>query len=644
MNYIVLVKQVPDVSNIPVEAWDREKGTLKRGMLDSVLNPLDLQALTFANRMIEKSPGPSHVVCLSMGPPQARETLLDCLSRGADEAVLLTDREFAGADTVATSYSLAQAIRKIHQEMFQGAPYIIVAGMQSVDGDTAQVPPQIAEDLGIDHIAYAEAFSFEPSLVVRRIGSRGIESVEPKSLPVLITTTLCLDPLYRTFQKSREAPSRPYHEWTAKEVGALPERIGLKGSRTQVSRIFSPSEERAKECIYPATVKELVDKVVERYQSGDLGHSARQPEAPYQLDGNQPTYRGEFWVYVEQEKGRIQPVSFELVGKAVELAKPLGEQVGAVLVGHEVRQLAGELFARGADKVYVADDPRLHEFLPYPFKKVVNAIVERYVPQAFLFGATPLGRELAPRVAYSSKAGLTADCTKLEIGDFTKGQTHLVAILKQTRPALGGNIMATIMTKDSKTQMATVRPGVMPEPKRDPSRTGELIACPVSLQPDDFKSQILSLLPFESKASLAEAELIVEGGRGLRTKANYDAMVRPLATALEKLFKAKTEVGASRMAVEEGFVGHEHQVGQTGQTVHPKLLVAIAISGAVQHVSGMQNAHIIVAINKDPQARIFGYADFGMVDSFESVVPELIKEIKSRVGSVPRADVRQVMK
>lgn len=631
MNYIVLVKQVPDVSNIPADAWDREKGTLKRGMLDSVLNPLDLQALTFANRMIEKSPEPSRVVCLSMGPPQAKETLLDCLSRGADEAVLLTDRDFAGADTVATSYSLAQAIRKIHQEMFHGSPYIVVSGMQSVDGDTAQVPPQIAEDLGIEHIAYAEAFSFEPSLVVRRIGSRGIERVAPKSFPVLITTTLCLDPLYRTFQKSRQAPSLPYHEWSAREVGALPERIGLKGSRTQVCRIFSPSEDRAKECVYPATVKELVDKVVERYRSGDQGHAARQQEAPYQLDDKQPTYRGEFWVYVEQEQGRIQPVSLELVGKAVELARPLGEKVGAVLVGHGVAHLAAELFARGADKVYLADDPRLHEFLPSPYKTVVNAMVERYVPQAFLFGATPLGRELAPRIAYGSKAGLTADCTKLEIGDFTKkGQTDLVAILKQTRPALGGNIMATIMTKDSRTQMATVRPGVMPEPKGDPSRTGEVISCPVSLEPGDFKSEVLSLLPFESKASLAEAEMIVEGGRGLRTKANYDTMIRSLAKALEKLFKAKTEVGASRMAVEEGFIGHEHQVGQTGQTVHPKLLVAIAISGAVQHISGMQNAHIIVAINKDPQARIFGYADFGIVGGFETVVPELIKEIESR--------------
>ncbi|MHC1764960.1 MAG: FAD-binding protein [Verrucomicrobiia bacterium] len=642
MNCIVLVKQVPDVSNIPAEAWDREKGTLKRGVLNSMLNPLDLQALTFANRLIEKSPDPSRVVCLSMGPPQAKETLLDCLSRGADEAVLLTDREFAGADTVATSYSLAQAVRKIHREILHGFPYIIVAGMQSVDGDTAQVPPQIAEDLGIEHIAYAEAFSFEPSLVVRRIGSRGIERVEPKGFPVLITTTLCMDPLYRTFDRSRKAPALPYHEWGAREIGASPERIGLKGSRTQVNRIFSPGEERAKECTYFATVKELVDQIIERYRSGDPSHAARQQELPYCLGCKQPTYRGEFWVYVEQEKGRIQPVSLELVGKAVELAKPLGEMVGAVLVGHEVRPLAAELFARGADRVYVADDPRLHEFLPFPFKKVVSTLVEHYVPQAFLFGATPLGRELAPRVAYASKAGLTADCTKLEIGDFAKGETRLVAVLKQTRPALGGNIMATIMTKDSRTQMATVRPGVMPEPTRDPSRTGELISCPVSLEPGDFKSQVLCLEPFQSKASLAEAEIIVEGGRGLRTKANYDAVMRPLAKALEKLFKAKTEVGASRMAVEEGFIGHEHQIGQTGQTVHPKLLVAVAISGAVQHISGMQNARIIIAINKDPQARIFGCADFGMVRSFETVLPELIEEIEGRASEVPRPDVHEV--
>jgi electron transfer flavoprotein alpha subunit len=630
-DYIVLVKQVPDISNIPSNAWNLEKGTLIRGMLDNVLNPLDLQALTFAYRMLG-SHDRSRIVCLSMGPPQAREVLVDCLARGADSAVLLTDRAFAGADTVATSYALAQAIRRIERDILKSRGYIVVTGMQSVDGDTAQVPPQIAEELQIEHIAYAQSFHWEgDQLLVTRIGPQGMETITPKECPLLITTPVWSEPLYRSFHRSRSAISQTLHEWSAQAVEAEPNRIGAKGSRTQVYRIFSPSEARDHDCHYAKTMDELAELVERDYKTGPA-QGTEKTEETYSLDGKTPTYRGEVWVYVELENGQVKPVSLELLSEASKLAACLKEKVGAVLLGSGVESLAKELIAAGADKVYVADHPLLKTFLPMPYKMAVVELVEKYRPQIMIFGATPLGRELAPRIAYRTESGLTADCTKLEVGDYQKGELNLVAILKQTRPALGGNIMATIMTKESQTQMATVRPGVMKCLPADNGRTGEVIRHKPKLNEKDLKTAVVRVEEFSHKTRLADAEIIVAGGRGLGSKANFDRHIEPLAAAFNEFLHGHTEVGASRMAVEEGFSDHGHQVGQTGQTVHPKLYVAVAISGAVQHISGMQNSGIIVAINKDPHARIFTHAHYGVVGDLETEVPKLIEAIGRRTA------------
>lgn len=629
LHCIVLVKQVPDVSNIPEDAWDREKGTLKRAMLDSILNPLDLQALTFARRITEAHPG-SRTIYLTMGPPQARETLVDCLSRAPGEAVLLTDRAFAGADTVATSYSLACAIRRIEKELLgRSRDYVIVTGMQSVDGDTAQVPPQIAEELGIEHIAYAQALETQPELAIRRIGPQGAEVVRPLRYPVLTTVTACMDPLYRSFHQAREARSGPIHEWSAESVGASPQRIGLAGSRTQVYRIFSPSEERSKACEFVHEPAELIDRIQARYKAA--GGRARAAEGEvYDLAGRKPSYKGEFWVLVEREGDGIRSVSLELLGKARELADCLGEKVGAVLPCGEAGTLAKDLIACGADTVYAMEHPLLCEFLPIPFKKAVSELVRKHRPQVMLFGATPLGRELAPRIAYACDSGLTADCTKLEIGDYAKGDLDLVGILKQTRPALGGNIMATILTRDSATQMATVRPGVLRIPPRDPSRTGRVIRSKPDLAARELGVRTVSVEALEKKASIRDADIVVSGGHGLRSRALFERLLRPLADELGRVLGGDAKVGASRIAVEDGFATHDRQVGQTGQTVQPRLYVALGISGAVQHISGMAGSEIIVAINKDPRARIFNYADYGMVGDIELIAPALIHELEKR--------------
>jgi len=624
MHCIVLVKQVPDVSNIPEDAWDREKGTLRRGLLDSVLNPLDLHALSFAKRITAGDPE-AKTIYLTMGPPQARDVLIDCLSRAPGEAVLLTDRAMGGADTVATAYSLAAAVRRIETELLGGSrDYVIVTGMQSVDGDTAQVPPQLAEDLGIDQVAYAQDVHTDPVLRFRRIGAQGTEDVVPTRFPTLVTVTACTDTLYRGFHAERTARGATIHTWSAADVGATPDKCGIKGSRTTVYRIFSPSEDRAKTCEMISDPADLVRKVQAKYRLAS-GGPAHTEEGAYSLEGREASYHGQLWILAEREGDGIKSVSLELLGKTRELAAFLGEKVGVVLPGVEAGDLPAELIAHGADVVYAIEHPKLATFAPIPWKTAIASLVRERHPQVMLFGATPMGRELAPRIAYACDSGLTADCTKLEIGDHTKGGNALVGILKQTRPALGGNIMATIMTKDSPTQMATVRPGVFKIPPRDETRTGEVVHVTPDLDGVDAGAEITPVESFASKVSIRDAKIIVSGGHGIRNKADFERLLQPLADNLSRVLGDGAKVAASRHAVEDGFTTHDYQVGQTGQTVAPKLYVAVGISGAVQHVSGMQMSDTVVAINKDPRARIFNYADFGVVGDLETVVPQLVK-------------------
>jgi len=645
MNYIVLVKQVPDISNIPDEAWDWEKGTLKRGLLDNVCNELDKQALAFALGMKEQTGG--QVVCLTMGPPFAGKVLRYALSIGADIGVLLTDRKLGGADTAATAYPLGRAIRTIEKEIFTGDKnYLIVSGMQSVDGDTAQVPGQTAEELGITHIAYATSFSFDNgSLRVSRITRRGTETVTPNSYPCVITVTEWTEPLNASFSRTRWAYLQKLHRWNAADIGADEARIGLSGSRTTVFRIFSPKEISKRKCVFENDMGKLVGMLKESYdrklraieeEDKELPYwklraiEEEDKELPYSLPkGKTPHYKGAVWVYVEQESGEINPASFELLGKATTLASQLSEKIGAVLVGNNVKGLAGELIAYGADKVYLAEHELLANFLPLPYTTAVAELVGRYQPQMMLFSATPLGRELAPRVAYRTSSGLTADCTGLDIVDFSRGNQELIAVLRQTRPALGGNIMAAIITQNSKVQMSTTRPGVMQALKPDNKRRGEIIEYAVDIKESDLGATIISaeLRPFTT--ALAEAGVIACGGAGCKTKETFDKYIPPLAESLGRFMGEAGMVGASRAAVELSFIDRSHQVGQTGQTVKPRIYIAVGVSGAVQHLTGMQNSDIIIAINKDPRAPIFKAADFCVVGNLEEVVPELINMLES---------------
>ncbi|HWS28632.1 MAG TPA: electron transfer flavoprotein subunit alpha/FixB family protein [Clostridia bacterium] len=321
------------------------------------------------------------------------------------------------------------------------------------------------------------------------------------------------------------------------------------------------------------------------------------------------------FVFAEQRDSKLQKVSIELLGKARELADALNQEVVAVLLGHNVKEKAAELIAYGASEVITVDHPTLKEYITEPYAKAVAAVIKEREPEIMLFGATSIGRDLAPRVSARIHTGLTADCTGLAI----EAETNL---LLMTRPAFGGNIMATIVCAKHRPQMATVRPGVMKPLACDASRKGKITAFDAGLKEADVNVKLLEVVKEEKRcADITEAKILVSGGRGVGAPEKF-AMLRDLADALGG------EVSSSRACVDAGWMNRDYQVGQTGKTVRPKLYVACGISGAIQHLAGMEGSDYIVAINKNPTAPIFDAADLGIVGDVNAIVPKLTEAIK----------------
>jgi len=333
---------------------------------------------------------------------------------------------------------------------------------------------------------------------------------------------------------------------------------------------------------------------------------------------------GEVWVYAEQDWDILKEIGVELLSKGRELADTLKVPLCSVLIGSKVKRHADTLFEHGADKVYVCDNPSLAHYDTVKYAKVIEELVERYRPEIVLYGASPQGRDLAPRIASKLRVGLTADCTDLQIGNYkhTDGNEYR-DILYQIRPAFGGNIIATIVSPKKRPQMATVREGVMPTPSRQDGRKGEVIEFKPSLNNLKNITQILKREKTEKRVNLKGAQIIVSGGYGVGSRDGFN-LIKEFAAALG------AEVGASRAAVDAGFVEKDHQVGQTGTTVRPKLYIACGISGSVQHRAGMDQSAKIVAINNNPEAPIFGIAHYGIIGDLHEVIPKIIEDIKKR--------------
>ena len=337
-------------------------------------------------------------------------------------------------------------------------------------------------------------------------------------------------------------------------------------------------------------------------------------------------YKG-VYIFAEQVDGRLSGIAFELLGKANQLAMDLDTDVTAVLIGSGIKDLADQLAEYGADKVIVIDDPELKDYRTEPYAHALASAINEYKPEIMLVGATPIGRDLGPRVSARVKTGLTADCTSLDIGDFPlnpvagKEQKHNQLLM--TRPAFGGNTIATIACPDNRPQMATVRPGVMQRQAKVPGAKAEVTEFNPGFTPDHKYVEILDIVKAVGETvDIMDAKILVSGGRGVGSPENFK-ILRDLADAMGG------EVACSRAVVDAGWMPKDMQVGQTGKTVRPQIYVACGISGAIQHLAGMEESDLIIAINKDETAPIFDAADYGLVGDLFKIVPELTEKIKA---------------
>ena len=323
------------------------------------------------------------------------------------------------------------------------------------------------------------------------------------------------------------------------------------------------------------------------------------------------------WVFIEVVRGKIKGVSLELLGQGRKMADDLGEKLVAIIPGNEIEDFAKMAIHYGADEAIVVDQKELKDYSTDGYTKAMCTLIKKYNPAVLLIGATNNGRDLGPRVSSRMQTGLTADCTELGVDSETR-------LVKWTRPAFGGNLMETILCPDYRPQIGTVRPGVFKKPEEDTGRKGEIIHETVEFGPDEIRTRIVEVITEAGGAdvNLEEAEIIVSGGRGVGGPEGFEVL-KELADEIG------AQIGASRAAVDSGWISSLHQVGQTGKSVGPKIYIACGISGAIQHVAGMSSSDVIIAINKDPDAPIFNIADYGIVGDLFEIIPELTKRIRS---------------
>ncbi|HEX6510934.1 MAG TPA: FAD-binding protein [Chloroflexota bacterium] len=608
MKIAICIKQVPDLESLE---FDPETKTVKREGVLNLVNTFEKHALTVAKQLVEQA-GEGEVTVITMGPPQAREALMELLASGADRAVHLNDRAFAGSDTLATSRALAAALRR-------GQYDLVFCGKYSLDAETGQVGPEVAEMLDIPQVTNAKAVTREDGhLLVTRMTDDGSEDLR-LPLPALITVPEDVAPPARPNRAGREeAPSKPYETLTAAELAEDPSGFGLKGSPTWVQEITTVEVQRQVRMIpgedLRQAARELADALVDKEGLfiGWKGGVEDQPVAPLQRPISSDRA---VWVAAELYEGRIRPVTLELLGEGLSLAQRLGSELAVVVLGSTAPELARELAAHGADRVYVADDPRFDDYDTELYTGVLADAIERLKPYIVLLPSTANGRDLGPRIAGRLQLGLTGDCIGF---DLTQDD-----LLVQLKPAFGGNIVAPILS-NTLPQMATVRPGVLrkvqPNYDREPvierldiSRLGESRVQRLGAEPSVGAKGI----------ELETAEIVVGAGFGLGDPENLPA-VEELAQVLQ------ASVCATRKIVDLGWMPRQQQVGLTGKVISPRLYFALGIRGFFNHTIGIQKAHTVVAINKDPDAPIFQMSNYGVVADVLEFLPLLTAELRAR--------------
>lgn len=599
MKTIVLIKQVPVVSAMKL---DPETKALKREGVPSEVSSFDIRALLKAVELRNTHGG--EVVAMTMGPPQARAALEHCLALGADRAVLLTDRAFAGADTLATARALALALKREGYDL-------VLCGRHSTDAETGQVGPEIAELLNIPQITGARTLTItENTLAAERETDSGFETVTC-ALPAVLSATEDLAPeKFPTKADKEKAKEKPIQEVTASDLSTDLSQFGVAGSPTWVESVQAVEVAREKKVLegdLQTQVRTLVQTLLDRglfgTWKGDGANHVGRP-ATRTVTGGKAV-----WVVGETLGSALRPVTLELLGKADELSAKYGGEVGVLLMGRDARQHVNTLAAHGADIIYLADDQRLDPYTTEIHTAVMTQTIATYQPGVVLLGSTAIGRDLAPRVAARLGLGLTGDCVDLEVN--AQGQ------LLQYKPAFGGNIVAPVLSRTTP-EMATVRPGMLKKAQPMADRTARL----ERLQLDPTITSRVTIVSRTGEdagkaAALDSAEIAIGIGKGIGGTANFPA-IEKLADVL-----GGAPLAATRDIVDLGWIHRQHQVGLTGRAIAPKLYFAIGIRGAFEHTVGTRRAGTIVAINKNAKAMIFQNADFGIVGDYAAVVPLL---------------------
>lgn len=607
MKIVVCIKQVPDVTEIQ---FDPESKTIIREGVKNIVNPFDRRAVTQAVELVKQRAG--DVLVITMGPPQARGALIECLAMGADRAAHLCDPALAGSDTLVTAKVLAQAIRRLAPDFD-----LIICGKYSVDAETGQVGPELAELLDVPQVCGLTSFDLledEKRFRGHRETDDGLELVEC-ALPAVVTAAeRLIRPLKVKEPELEAAKGKPIQVLTAADLGLSLEEVGFAGSPTYVSAISIIENSRRVQFLsnqdLDAAAEELL-AIIDRYpgKSTDGAKELLGASAPVRQSGP------EVWVTIERLQGHIRSASLELLGQAARLARALDGRACAVMFGAAPEEEIIEVSESGADHIYLLTPEDLNEYSSEAWSQALSEAIERKRPLTVLCPSSADGRDYAPRVAARLGLGLTGDCIGLEVDELGR--------LVQLKPAYGGSIVARILTRTTPV-MATVRPGIFALPQRVNGRRVEIsqICIRHSL---NRRTRVLERQVEAGQAGieLDRARRVIGVGAGIGTP-NALPLIEQLAERLGAV------IGASRKVVDLGWLPRQQQIGLTGKSIGPDVYLAVALRGNMNHTVGIRRAGLVLAINSDPEAEIFQAADYGIVADYRVFVPALLRALERR--------------
>jgi electron transfer flavoprotein alpha subunit len=634
LTIISLIKQVP----LPGEMKMGEDGLMERTKAKSIIN-IDCQFGLEAGLQLKKQHPDARLIVCSMGPGSFENSLRTAISMGYDEAYLLSDRKLGGSDTFATGLALSTLIRHLGFTKDSKEPFIILAGRQTSDGDTAHVPSQVAENMGIPQATFIESIKDDGhgNVLVKRIIEGGYQMMRLPLPCVISLTPTGIPPRKPSLSGAIKARNINITTFGVDQIGLGTEKIGINGSPTIVSRVVNIVSERP-----PVAMAEghnevtLVDTLIEIFKKG--GNVLEKKEKVVRKEIERPDYpekdfrngaRG-IVTWAEVANGNITRPSLELLTPARNLATELGDntRVMTMIIGKNVGPLAQTLIEHGSDEVVIVENDKLEEYLVLPFSSIFAQFIRERKPEIALFAATTSGRELAPRIAMKTESGVTADCTGLEIGEYIDKKEQVIyrPILESRRPTYGESKLATILGFVCP-QVSTARAGTFEVPERIEGRQGIISTFKPVLNEKDFVVEIVETVRGEGGLqNLFDADIIVSGGRG--TTGDNLGLIKALAEALKDK-GINAEWACSRTVVDESVAEYARQIGQTGKTVRPKIYIAVGISGALQHLAGMKESGKVIAIDHNPRANIFHNADFGIVGEYADIIPELIERVKA---------------